>query len=242
MAPNSTASTSRRALLVASIGGIAAVAAQAFGRPSGAEAHDPDDVRLGYNNPEITGTQISNTTNDTIVFWGQSTHGGIGVYGTSVSNGGIVGSSVSGAGVVGTSLSSAGVLASSSSDNGVTASSASSSKSGVWGDNTMGGYGVSGSTSGASAAGVWGSNSGSGTGARGTATSGHGIHGRATSGYAGFFDGKVYTNSFFELREVPAPARPKANRARLFLKDNGSGKTQLCVKFSNGVVRILATM
>jgi hypothetical protein len=33
----------------------------------------------------------------------------------------------------------------------------------------------------------------------------------------------------------------KANRARLFLKDNGLGKAQLCVKFANGPVKVLAT-
>jgi hypothetical protein len=37
------------------------------------------------------------------------------------------------------------------------------------------------------------------------------------------------------------PPSPAANRARLFLKDNGLGKTQLGVKFANGTVRVLAT-
>jgi hypothetical protein len=37
------------------------------------------------------------------------------------------------------------------------------------------------------------------------------------------------------------PAAPAAGRARLFVRDNGSGKTQLCVRFSTGVVQVLAT-
>jgi hypothetical protein len=38
--------------------------------------------------------------------------------------------------------------------------------------------------------------------------------------------------------EPPAPA---PTRARLFARDTGTGKTQLCVKFSTGVVQVLAT-
>lgn len=37
-----------------------------------------------------------------------------------------------------------------------------------------------------------------------------------------------------------APA-PGANKAALFARDNGSGKTQLCVRFNTGAVQILAT-
>jgi hypothetical protein len=36
------------------------------------------------------------------------------------------------------------------------------------------------------------------------------------------------------------PARA-ANRARLFIKDNGAGKTQLCVRFNTGAVQVVAT-
>ena len=30
-------------------------------------------------------------------------------------------------------------------------------------------------------------------------------------------------------------------RARLYLKDNGSGKTQLCIRFNSGAVQVIAT-
>jgi hypothetical protein len=37
------------------------------------------------------------------------------------------------------------------------------------------------------------------------------------------------------------PGAPNANRGRLFLRDNGSGKTQLCVVFNTGAVQVIAT-
>lgn len=44
------------------------------------------------------------------------------------------------------------------------------------------------------------------------------------------------------LGEVSAdPANPAANQARLYLKDNGAGKTQLMVRFGTGAAQILAT-
>jgi hypothetical protein len=48
--------------------------------------------------------------------------------------------------------------------------------------------------------------------------------------------------SFQEIIEVTLePPAPAANRARLFLRDNGGGKTQLCVKFSTGAVQVIST-
>jgi hypothetical protein len=74
----------------------------------------------------------------------------------------------------------------------------------------------------------------------GESTSGIGIHGIATSGYAGYFAGKLYTSRFLEMTEISAPAKPTANKGRLFLRDVGSG-TELCVRFDNGVIRKIAT-
>jgi hypothetical protein len=71
--------------------------------------------------------------------------------------------------------------------------------------------------------------------------SGLGVYGKTSTGYGGFFEGKVYTTKWYELTEISTPPNPVANRARLFLKDNGLGKTQLCVKFANGTVKVLAT-
>lgn len=50
------------------------------------------------------------------------------------------------------------------------------------------------------------------------------------------------TNSIFvQLTEMTAPSAGAANTARLFAQDNGSGKTQLCVRFASGAIQVLAT-
>lgn len=46
---------------------------------------------------------------------------------------------------------------------------------------------------------------------------------------------------YFEMVERTAPAAPAANRGRLFLRDNGAGKTQLCIIFSSGAIQVIAT-
>ena len=68
-----------------------------------------------------------------------------------------------------------------------------------------------------------------------------GIRGHCASGYVGYFEGRVDTNAFYELGDVANPASPLANRARLFVRDNGAGKTQLCVRFRTGGVHIIKT-
>ena len=46
----------------------------------------------------------------------------------------------------------------------------------------------------------------------------------------------------FEATELAAdPAAPATNAARLYLRDNGAGKTQLCVRFATGAVQVIAT-
>jgi hypothetical protein len=75
----------------------------------------------------------------------------------------------------------------------------------------------------------------------GKSPAGIGVYGITTSGYAGYFAGRVFTTTFHEMQEVSAPAAPGLNRARLFLKDNGLGKTQLCVRFNTGAIKVLAT-
>lgn len=46
---------------------------------------------------------------------------------------------------------------------------------------------------------------------------------------------------YIDLEEMTAPAAPGADKARLFVQDNGAGKSQLCVRFHTGAVQILAT-
>ena len=47
-------------------------------------------------------------------------------------------------------------------------------------------------------------------------------------------------NRFLELREISNPSAPPVNHARLFLRDNRAGRTQLCVRFHSGAVKVLA--
>lgn len=44
-----------------------------------------------------------------------------------------------------------------------------------------------------------------------------------------------------ELTEQSDPSAPSTNKARLYARDNGSGKTQLCVRFATGAIQVLAT-
>jgi subtilisin-like proprotein convertase family protein len=49
------------------------------------------------------------------------------------------------------------------------------------------------------------------------------------------------TRGKFQLYEITEPSAPPADSAYLYVKDNGSGKTQLCVKFSSGSPVVIAT-
>ena len=73
----------------------------------------------------------------------------------------------------------------------------------------------------------------------GESPAGIGVYGRTTTGFAGYFQGKVFSSQFYEMVEIVTPAAPGANRARLFVRDVG-GKTQLCVRFATGSVKLLA--
>lgn len=45
---------------------------------------------------------------------------------------------------------------------------------------------------------------------------------------------------YLELDELAAsPAAPAANKVRLFSKDSGAGKTQVCARFPTGAVVVL---
>jgi hypothetical protein len=252
-------SPSRRALLAGALGGLGALAAGAIGRVNPVRAGTDGDVVLGTGNAATTTTSITNSTNDNDVLSGISTGLGNGVSGSSHSNSGVRGTSYSFPGVYGASTLSNGVYGTSTSEQGV--SGFSSSSNGV--------YGVSDSTSQAATVGKsngnWtGVQGHSGTslvqaaraktgvfgyaaqdnfsrGVIGESPAGIGVYGITSTGYGGYFAGKVYTTKWYELSEISTPASPYSHRARLFAKDNGVGKTQLCVKFGNGTVKILAT-
>jgi hypothetical protein len=230
---------SRRALLAGVLGGIGAWAASAVGRNNPVRAADGETVLVGGEYTSTSVTKISNIANGADVLAAAS-NSGTAIFG--IGNVGVFGRGGTwGARGTGTGFGSTGVFGDCENGNGVEGFSQSSSASGVWG-HSNGGYGVSGSTSSsAPRSGVWGSNSATGHGVRGTATSGHAIHGEAGSGWAGYFDGKLFVKKFVELAEVGTPSAPGSNKARLFIRDNGNGKTQLCVRFHTGSVRVLAT-
>jgi hypothetical protein len=268
--PAASKPASRRALLAGALGGVGALAASAIGRASPVRAGVDGDVILNQGNGATLATSITigptfpgenafvATAKGGIGLTGNSdsnygihgtTLGSYGVHGSSSdTGGGVRGEAVSGYGVYGSSNSNFGVYGTSNSTHGVFGSSNSTGWSAALGwssGNSTGVQGVSGDTQPAAKAntGVYGyaTQDSTARGVIGETTAGHGVHGIATTGYAGYFDGKVYTNKFYELTEIAAPVAPGNNRARVFLKDNGSGKTQLCVKFANGTVTILAT-
>lgn len=57
-----------------------------------------------------------------------------------------------------------------------------------------------------------------------------------------YLGSNTFIGGYHEVVEQGSdPAAPAANGARLFAKDNGSGKTQLCVRFNSGAVQVIAT-
>jgi hypothetical protein len=53
--------------------------------------------------------------------------------------------------------------------------------------------------------------------------------------------GGVYFHDRLLYTERSDPAAPAANQAVVYARDNGSGKTQLCVRFNTGAIQVLAT-
>jgi hypothetical protein len=202
---------SRRAILAAAVGGLAALAAEALGRPTAVRAGSDGDVVLGANNYASSGTLIDTGFADVpFVFRTSSSgsgdgirgasHSGDGVYGASSSGSGVAADSTSGVGVYGKSFASVGVKGHSTNFVGVWGES--DSLTGVEGRSTswVGTYGHSDSrlgvlgVSGASEfpvpakTGVFGYAilDTSARGVHGQTTSGQGVRGEATSGIGVF--------------------------------------------------------
>lgn len=176
MTIDTTSPRTRRALLGAGLGAIAATIASAIGRPAATDAAS-NPVLLNQNNPATDNTKISTTS--ATAFWADS-RSSRGVYGSSNTYIGVYGSSNSHVGVWGSSGSSEGVVGYSATGNGVGGSSSASAASGVYGENKHQGYGVAGrsnspplGTSGVFAAATLGDNTANGVGVWGR--SGHGI-------------------------------------------------------------------
>jgi hypothetical protein len=260
-------SPSRRAVLAGALGGIGAWAASAIGRasPVRAAGDDLQIVHVGDTFLDVrTGTYLSDSATNATVFSAVSSSAGgqgggtglagasgsgIGVRGSSDSYAGVYGSSPAGFGVYGTCISNAGVYGTSISHVGVYGFSNASNHAATLGfatGNSTGVQGYSGSALPVAPAktGVYGyaaQDSGS-VGVRGESPAGFGIYGKTTgTGFAGYFNGRTFMSQYIEIAEMSTPAAPGGNRARLFVRDNGVGKTQLCVRFPTGAVKVLAT-
>jgi hypothetical protein len=179
--------------------------------------------------------------------WGDNLGGGIGVYGSSNTGPAVYANSDSGLGVQAYSGTGFGVYGNSVSNVAVFGTSHSIDQPAILGTSSGNRTGVQG-CSGSSGlppdkakTGVHGyaAQDTNSTGVWGESPTGRAIQGSTTSGYAGYFNGKVYTTKWYELTEIATPGTPSASRARLFIRDS-AGKTQLCVKFGNGQVKVLA--
>jgi hypothetical protein len=250
-----TTRRSRRMLLGGALGAIAAWAAGAVGRATPVRA-EGEGIVVGGEYPTATSvTRIANSTNANDVFWAASTASGIGLRGSSDSYVGVRGSSGSHIGVYGTSSSFVAVWGSSGDDIGVYG--ASGSNVGVFGTSGGGDHpgilgrsgtgtavqGVSGpSVKAKPKTGIFGyaNHDSAAKGVWGQSPVGRAIQGTSSSGWAGYFSGRVFTERYIELAEISNPTAPGSNRARLFLRES-SGKTQLCVRFHNGTIRVLAS-
>ena len=240
--------TSRRALLAGALGGIGAWAASAIGRPATTRADGTTMTTGGEYTDALTQTGITNNTNNANVFYATSTHAGTALTGNSSTSTGVLGNSNSGFGISGNSTSNYGVYGQSSTYIGTTGFSSAINQPatlGYSGGNSTGVLGSSGSVPIAAAkTGVFGyaGQDANSVGVRGESPAGFGIYGKTTgTGFAGYFNGKTFMSQFVEIAEIATPAAPGGNRARLFVRDNGAGKTQLCVLFPTGAVKVLAT-
>jgi hypothetical protein len=241
-------SPSRRALLAGALGGIGAWAASAIGRTSPTQAANGDPVLLGQGNAATAVTTVTNSTAGTNAFAAQATGGGVALYGASSSGYGAYATSGSSYGIYAISNTGVGVRGYSSAGVGLHALNNAGTLPALIGQSQANSTGVLG-VSGLSAptakpkTGVYGyaNQDNTASAVYGLSPLGVGIRGHSASGYAGYFEGRVYTNAFYELGEVVNPAPPLANRARLFVRDNGAGKTQLCVRFRTGGVHIIKT-
>jgi hypothetical protein len=267
--------------LAAGLGAGLATLANALGRTPLARAANGQTVTVGNSFTGTLPTKITNASGDGIVgwsgsaagsgLWGNNTSGGYGVSGSTggaFPKAGVWGDNLgSGIGVHGSCNTGTGVYANSNSGTAVQAYSGTGFA--LYGNSVsnVAIYGTSSSIDEPAGAGRSSGNSTgiqgySGTGGLPTAKAKTGVHGYAaqdtnsagvwgespagraiqgttTSGYAGYFKGKVYTTKWYELTEIATPSTPSASRARLFIRDS-AGKTQLCVKFGNGQVKVLA--
>ena len=52
---------------------------------------------------------------------------------------------------------------------------------------------------------------------------------------------EIYLDDFAEIQETTEPAAPASNKGRLFVVDNGAGKSSLRIRFASGATQTIAT-
>jgi hypothetical protein len=203
----------RRAILAGAAGGIGAWAASLVGRAAPTLAAAGEPVVIGkFNRAGSAMTTLQGKSDLTML--------------RVIQNGGHNSVAVSGSAPLwyGTGVVQTGVLGSTANGYGVR------------------GYAVRGvgvSAYSETGSGVHGESETDGAGVRGRSQYGPGVEGWSEFGYAGYFDGKAFAGAL-DMPES-SPGVPPANQARLFVRDNGSGKTQLCVQFATGSPIVVAT-
>jgi hypothetical protein len=235
--------------LAGALAGIGAWALETAGRLTPTHASDPNDVVLGAINLPTTTTLLRNNVNHETVIHGYSAMSGVCVLGTSGAGFGVQGTTTGGHAIHATTDSGIGVWGDSRSSHGVFGFSWATDQAAMVGKSEGNGtaiYGYSGtnalhaSPGKTGMYGYAGQDSGA-TGVWGYSPAGRGIVGSTSTGWAGYFNGKIFTNNYLQVGEIPTPPAPPSNNARLFVRDNGAGKTQLCVRFHTGAVKVLAT-
>jgi hypothetical protein len=196
MAVDLVVQQSRRAVIAAGAGALAALVAHALGRPLPARAEGEAVVVGGEYTTATSRTYIENGANNEVVLKGRSQGGGTGVEGSSASGVGVRGGSNSSFGVIGGSNQNVGVWGqSSATDQAGTVGLSVDDSTGVMGISEkftipptpaktgVYGYAVQGTDS----RGVWG-RSNAGRGVYGQAGGGMGVRGFASSGLGGSFE------------------------------------------------------
>lgn len=118
MGPDETPLRSRRSVLAASIGGVAALVVHTLGRPAAADAAAGDVIHVGDRLTTEVLTELRNEVNTESVFRVATTIG-TALHGLADGGTAIAGFSVSGTGTTGTSNSGPGMFGRSSGGNGV---------------------------------------------------------------------------------------------------------------------------
>lgn len=240
-AQSDTNAPTRRALLAGVLGGVGAWVAGAIGRASHVEAANGDPVLVGQSHTGTSSTTIFSTGSPAAITGHISsttgTSAGVSGHSSSSSGRGVLGAANltvgRNYGVWGQTSSPDGVAVvgwNPSLNAGVVGISGFTGPSSVPQARRTGVFGYADGNTGSTGRGVWGRSS-----------EGRGVMGTTDTGYAGYFQGRVFMDSYVELAEIGNASAPGSNRARLFVRDNGSGKTQLCVRFHTGAVRTLAT-